>query len=121
MLAQQLHVVSARAPGLTLLPQHLVLGRRGRIGEVGHGCERTGAALLDHAELVGKLLLAGRCALDLADRGRGVLTRALELADALGGLVLGTPQLLELGEERAAALVELERLVEHRDVEAAPA
>ena len=43
----------------------------------------------------------------LLDRRRGVLARALQLADLLGGLVLRSPQLLELRQHGAPALVQL--------------
>jgi hypothetical protein len=43
----------------------------------------------------------------------------LQLADALARLVLARAQLLELREKRTAALVQLERLVEQRRIDAA--
>ncbi len=120
VLTEQLHVVAPAAPGLALLAQDLVLeGRRG-VGQVRQQGQRGGAALLHRAQLLGELLLARRGALHLGDRRAGVLARALQLADALGGLVLGAPQLLELGQQRTPALVGIERLIEHRGVEAAP-
>lgn len=43
----------------------------------------------------------------------------LQLADALARLVLARAQLLELRQERAAPLVQLERLVDQRRIDAA--
>jgi hypothetical protein len=49
----------------------------------------------------------------------GVLAVPLQLADALARLVLARAQLLELRQKCAAALVQLERLVEQRRIDAA--
>jgi hypothetical protein len=110
--AQQLQVIAAGSTRLTLLTQHLVLQRCGRVGQVGQRGDGGRAALLHPTQLVSQVLLALRSAPDLRDRPRSVLARALQRADALGRLILGLPQLLELGQYRAPALVKLEGLIE---------
>ena len=112
-------MVAARLARLADLAQHLVLVRRGRVGQVRQRRQHGGAALLDRAQLLLELLLALREPARLGDRLGGVLAAPLQLADPLARLVLARAQLLELGQQRAAALVELERLVEQRRVDAA--
>ena len=92
-----------------------------RVGQVGQRGEHRRAPLLHLAQLLLELLLALRDALHLRDRLRRVRAGALQLADPLRGLVLPPPQLLQPRQQRPPALVELERLVEQRHVEPAPA
>ena len=112
--------MAAPAPaGLADLAQHLVLVGRGGVGQARQREQYGAAALLDRAQLLVELLLALGEPARLGDRLGGVLAAALELADALARLVLARAQVLELREKRAAALVQLERLVEQRRVHVA--
>jgi hypothetical protein len=120
VVAEELDVAQAGAAGLALLAQDGVLRRRRLVGQVGQGGEGGGAALLDVAQLLLELLLAVRDPPDLLDRAGGVLARALQLPDPLRRLVLAAAQVLELGQDRPAPLVELERVVEDGRIGAAP-
>jgi len=113
-------VGAARPAGLADLTQHLVLvGGRG-IGEVRQRQQHAGAALLDRAQLLLELLLPLGEPARLGDRLGGVPPAPLELADPLARLVLAGAKVLELREQSAPALVELERLVDQRRVDPAP-
>jgi hypothetical protein len=105
--------------GLAHLAQHLVLVRRGGVGQVWQRQQHGGAPLLDRAQLLLELLLALREPARLGDRLGGVLAVPLQLADALTRLVLARAQLLKVRQERAAPLVQLERLVDQRRIDAA--
>ena len=113
-------MVAPGLAGLADLAEHLVLVRRGGVGQVRQRQQHGRAPLLDRAQLLLELLLALGEPARLGDRLGGVLAVPLQLADALARLVLARAQLLELRQERAAALVELERLVEQRRIDAAP-
>jgi hypothetical protein len=112
-------MAAPRLPGLADLAQHLVLVRRGGVGQVRQRQQHGRSPLLDRAQLLVQLLLALREPARLGDRLGGVLAGPLQLADALARLVLARAQLLELRQKRAAALVQLERLVEQRRIDAA--
>jgi len=102
------------------LAEHLVVVRGGRVGQVREREQHGGTALLHRAQLVLQLLLPLRESARLGDCLRGVLAAALELADSLAGLVLARAQVLQLRQQGAAALVQLERLVENAGIDPAP-
>ena len=90
----------------------LAAGRRDGMGEVRERRREPIAALLDLGELgLERLELAGD-ALHALDHVGGVVPGALPRGDLVRGLVLGGPPALDLGQQLAAAGVELEQLVE---------
>ncbi len=101
-------------PDLPDDPHELVLGAGGGggIGEVGQRQERRVELLLDCGELLRELLLQRTELALLGDRARGVLAGALGLRDRVGGGVAARAQRLQLGDQRAAALVQLDHAVE---------
>src|SRR5918995_677132 len=117
VVAEKLNVGAPRFPRLADLPDDLVVVSGRRIRQVREREQQGRAALLDGAQLLLELLLAIGQTARLGDRLRGVVAAALQLADSLAGLVLARPQVLELRQECAAALVELERLVERGGID----
>src|SRR5439155_12970680 len=108
----QLEVVATGAPGLADLAQDAVALRRLVGGHVRQRGLRVAELGLDLRQLGRELLLTRAELLHRRDRVARVLARALGRADGLAGLVLARAQLLELGQQLAAARVEREHPVE---------